>query len=268
MRDVGPARRPAHRPPARCSCCSRRDGQRIARRRARSAAGPYRHAWGLVKRAEALFGAPLIESGRGRGSALTDLARKLIWADRRIAARLSPLLGIAGLGLERDLEAQPGAEPRRRAHRRQPWLRGGTADGADACRGAAGGTALPQQPGVGGLAGRAATATSPSAVADRRVRSPRAAATCRWLRPDTHCPVRGAAHPGPVRARGNPKNVAAADLQRADLTGEAGPKARARAADRTAARARRHHAEGEVLGFDDTELTHAAVAAYIASGMG
>ncbi|MFO1336530.1 MAG: LysR family transcriptional regulator, partial [Piscinibacter sp.] len=43
---------------------------------ARSAGQSYRHAWGLVKRAEALFGAPLIESGRGRGSALTDLARK------------------------------------------------------------------------------------------------------------------------------------------------------------------------------------------------
>ena len=30
----------------------------------------YRHAWGLVKGAEALFGAPLIDSGRGRGSTL------------------------------------------------------------------------------------------------------------------------------------------------------------------------------------------------------
>ncbi len=71
---------------------------------ARGVGQSYRHAWGLVKDAETLFGAPLIDSGRGRGSTLTELAHKLIWADRRIAARLSPLLESLASELERDLD--------------------------------------------------------------------------------------------------------------------------------------------------------------------
>eukprot|EP01041_Mallomonas_annulata_P017974 gene17974-36685_t len=52
----------------------------------------YRHAWGLLQQAELLFGQPLLVRGRGRGSVLTELGQKLIWADARIGARLQPLL--------------------------------------------------------------------------------------------------------------------------------------------------------------------------------
>jgi molybdate transport repressor ModE-like protein len=45
---------------------------------ARSMGLSYRHAWGQVKRAEELFGHPLVDAGRGRGSTLTPLAEKLI----------------------------------------------------------------------------------------------------------------------------------------------------------------------------------------------
>ena len=71
---------------------------------ARSIGLSYRHAWGQVKLAESLFGHPLVEAGRGRGSTLTPLAEKLIWADRRIAARLSPLLSSLASELEHELE--------------------------------------------------------------------------------------------------------------------------------------------------------------------
>ncbi|MEO8280877.1 MAG: LysR family transcriptional regulator, partial [Ideonella sp.] len=54
---------------------------------ARSLGTSYRHAWGQVQRAQAAFGQALIEGGRGRPSALTPLAQKLIWADKRISAR-------------------------------------------------------------------------------------------------------------------------------------------------------------------------------------
>ena len=50
----------------------------------------YRHAWGLLQQAEQVFGQPLLVRGRGRGSALTELGEKLIWADARIGARLRP----------------------------------------------------------------------------------------------------------------------------------------------------------------------------------
>jgi len=52
----------------------------------------YRHAWELVRQGEALFGEPLVLMERGKGSTLTPLGEKLVWADRRIAARLSPML--------------------------------------------------------------------------------------------------------------------------------------------------------------------------------
>jgi molybdate transport repressor ModE-like protein len=52
----------------------------------------YRHAWELVRQGEALFGQPLMLMERGKGSVLTPLGDKLVWADRRIAARLTPVL--------------------------------------------------------------------------------------------------------------------------------------------------------------------------------
>jgi molybdate transport repressor ModE-like protein len=52
----------------------------------------YRHAWGLLREAEAALGLPLLEMERGRGAKLTPLAEKLVWANRRVRARVSPLL--------------------------------------------------------------------------------------------------------------------------------------------------------------------------------
>ncbi|HEY8707407.1 MAG TPA: substrate-binding domain-containing protein [Burkholderiaceae bacterium] len=58
----------------------------------RAAGISYRHAWDLIRQGEALFGQPLMLMERGKGSTLTALGEKLVWADRRIAARLSPVL--------------------------------------------------------------------------------------------------------------------------------------------------------------------------------
>ena len=63
----------------------------------------YRHAWGLLRAAENHFGDALMDKGRGRGTSLTPLAEKLIWAERRIAARLSPILESLSSELEREL---------------------------------------------------------------------------------------------------------------------------------------------------------------------
>ncbi len=52
----------------------------------------YRHAWNLVRQGEQRIGAPLLRMERGKGSTLTPLAEKLVWAGHRIAARLTPLL--------------------------------------------------------------------------------------------------------------------------------------------------------------------------------
>ncbi len=52
----------------------------------------YRHAWGLLRHFEAEFAVPLLHKSRGRGTNLTPVAEKLIWAEKRITARLTPIL--------------------------------------------------------------------------------------------------------------------------------------------------------------------------------
>jgi molybdate transport repressor ModE-like protein len=82
----------------------------IAAACARSGAS-YRHAWGLLKSGEHQFGAPLVTRGRGRSASLSPLGEKLVWADRRIAARLSPLLDSLASELEVEIERALSAAP-------------------------------------------------------------------------------------------------------------------------------------------------------------
>src|SRR5690349_2076108 len=71
----------------------------------------YRYAWDVIRHGEAWFGAPLLRMERGRGSTLTPLAEKLVWADRRIAARLSPMLDSLASELEVEIEKVLSAVP-------------------------------------------------------------------------------------------------------------------------------------------------------------
>lgn len=64
----------------------------------------YRHAWGLLREASRVFGAPLVEMSRGRGAKLSAFGEKLLWADKRIAARLSPLMDTLASELQVELE--------------------------------------------------------------------------------------------------------------------------------------------------------------------
>jgi molybdate transport repressor ModE-like protein len=52
----------------------------------------YRHAWNLIGRWSDFFGSPLVSLERGRGTTLTALGEKLLWAEQRINARLAPQL--------------------------------------------------------------------------------------------------------------------------------------------------------------------------------
>ena len=51
----------------------------------RESGASYRHAWALVHQGEQQLGAPLLRKERGKGSTLTPLAEKLVWAGHRIA---------------------------------------------------------------------------------------------------------------------------------------------------------------------------------------
>jgi molybdate transport repressor ModE-like protein len=63
----------------------------------------YRYSWGMLRDVEKLFGTPLLNTDRGRGTTLTPLAEKLIWADKRIRARLSPTLESLASELENEI---------------------------------------------------------------------------------------------------------------------------------------------------------------------
>ncbi len=60
----------------------------------------YRHAWNLIRQGEQQIGVPLLVMERGKGSTLTALGEKLVWAGHRIAARLMPTLQTLASELE------------------------------------------------------------------------------------------------------------------------------------------------------------------------
>ncbi|MEP6483525.1 MAG: substrate-binding domain-containing protein [Rudaea sp.] len=64
----------------------------------------YRYAWGILRSGQKILGAPLVESTRGSGATLTALGEKLVWANKRIAARLSPLLDSLASEIEVEFE--------------------------------------------------------------------------------------------------------------------------------------------------------------------
>jgi molybdate transport repressor ModE-like protein len=59
---------------------------------ARDAHLSYRHVWNLIAQWSAFFGVPLVETQRGKGSRLTAFGEKLVWASERMQARLGPQL--------------------------------------------------------------------------------------------------------------------------------------------------------------------------------
>jgi molybdate transport repressor ModE-like protein len=236
---------------------------------ARAAGQSYRHAWGVVKHAEGLFGAALIESGRGRGSVLTELAHRLIWADRRISARLSPLLESLASELERDLERS--LEPSRAAVRIDASHGFAVARLMELMHAAELPVELRYRNSLESVASLArgdcdlAGLHVPIGEFEGRALK----RYLRWLRPEMHCLVHVAVRTqGLFVARDNPKKIRGlADLKRQDLRFVNRPEGSGTRVLTELLLEREGIAEGDVLGFDDTELTHAAVAAYIASGM-
>lgn len=77
----------------------------------------YRHGWELVRSGESLFSTPLLVMERGKGSRLTPLGDKLVWADHRIAARLSPILDSLASELGTEISGlRPSQTPPLRIH--------------------------------------------------------------------------------------------------------------------------------------------------------
>jgi molybdate transport repressor ModE-like protein len=229
----------------------------------------YRYAWGVLREAERLFGQRLLDTGRGRGTVLTPLAQKLVWADRRIAARLSPTLE----SLASELETELGKVSSQTLRTIRMDASHGFA--VAALTGYLSRIELPVEL-------RYRTSTDAVAALSRRecdlagfhvpsgrFEAPTVAWYMRWLDPAQHSLVHIAGREqGLFVARGNPLGVTGlGDLTRREL----------RFVNRQIDSGTRMllemmlGAEGIALdainGYNSAEFTHSAVAAYIASGM-
>lgn len=236
---------------------------------ARSLGISYRHAWGQIKQAETMIGHPLLIAGRGRGSALTPLAEKLIWADRRIAARLSPLLETLASELETELE--------RTLPRKPPALRLHASHGFAVA-------ALLEQLGAAKLSVELRYRNSLESVAALALgecdlagfhvpigefEGAAAQHYRRWLRDDSHLLVHLAVRTqGLFAAAGNPRRVRDLDdLRRGDLRFVNRPEGSGTRMLTELMLQKRGISPRDVPGYESAEFTHAAVAAFIASGM-
>lgn len=63
----------------------------------------YRHAWNLIEKWSAFFEVPLLERKRGSGTNLTPFGEKLVWAGKRLEARLGPQLQNLSQELETEI---------------------------------------------------------------------------------------------------------------------------------------------------------------------
>jgi molybdate transport repressor ModE-like protein len=65
----------------------------------------YRHAWNALAEMEALLGSAVVELTRGRGSELTPLGKRLVAAERLIHARVGPLLDSMASEIEAEIQS-------------------------------------------------------------------------------------------------------------------------------------------------------------------
>lgn len=230
----------------------------------------YRHAWGLLRAFSSQFGTELVIKVRGSGSVLSPLAEKLLWADKRIAARLTPLLDSLASELQQELASVlPNAAPQA--------LRITASHGFAVA-------ALVAQLTQQGITVDVQYRSSTEAVAALArgdcdlagfhipvgpFGAAAAASYHRWLNPEEHALLHLAYRmQGIFVARGNPLHIASlADLVQPGLRF-----------------VNRQHGSGTrvlldllladagvdpaaIAGYDSAEFTHAAVAAFVASGM-
>lgn len=230
----------------------------------------YRHAWNLIEKWSEFFGTPLVERQQGRGTTLTAFGERLVWAGQRLQARLGPQLQNLAQELESEINAllpEPASLVRVHASHgfavsalrelldREPALRvdfryvGNINSPASLARGQCdlAGMHLPQ----GELRGR-------SVAVWRDV-----------LSPEDHCVIRFVTREmGLIVRKGNPLGIASLrDLLEPGVRFvNRDPESGTRMLfDELLAQ--RGLDASRIQGYEQVEFTHAAVAAYVASGM-
>ncbi|MEW6644107.1 MAG: substrate-binding domain-containing protein [Pseudomonadota bacterium] len=239
--------------------------------RAASRAGlSYRHVWNLVEQWSDFFEVPLVETHRGKGTRLTAFGEKLVWAGQRMQARLGPQL--ENLAQELVTEIEPFL------HQRPPVIRVHASHGFAVSKLR---DLLDREPALGvdlryisnqhSLLSLAEGTCDLSGVhLPRGVLRAQNVRICRErLDPTEHCVIRFVTREmGLMVGRGNPLGIATlSDLAacRARFVNREPDSGTRLLFDQLLARD--HLAEAQIEGSRQIEFTHAAVAAYVASGM-
>src|ERR1700743_193431 len=230
----------------------------------------YRHVWNLVEQWSDFFGVPLVETHRGKGTTLTAFGEKLVWAGERMQARLGPQL--ENLAQELATEIKPFL------HQRPSVIRVHASHGLAVSKLR---ELLDREPGIGvdlryvsnqhSLVSLAQGACDLSGVHLPRgeLRAQGVQACKEWLDPRHDRIVNFVTRAvGVMVKRGNPLNISSLK----DLV-----ECKARFVNRDHDSGTRllfdqlltlHGIdEAKIIGGQQIEFTHAAVAAYVASGM-
>jgi molybdate transport repressor ModE-like protein len=229
----------------------------------------YRHAWGTIRDAGFVFGAPLLEMSRGRGAVLTPLGEKLLWADRRVRARLAPLLDSIASELEAEIERAVSEDaPILRVHASHGFAIELLRDFLSRNHVS---VDLKYRGSMEALASLAAGDCDMAGfhVPQGELQGEVLKFYAKWLRPDGHALVNLATRrQGIILAPGNPKQIhSLADLARPGVrfvNRQFGSGTRI-LLDLMLKRA--NVDSRDIAGYDTGEFTHSGIAAYIASGL-
>jgi molybdate transport repressor ModE-like protein len=237
---------------------------------ARAARISHRHAWNLIEKWSDFFGAPLVTIERGRGTQLSPLGAKLLWAGKRAQARLGPELENLAAELASTLnDAVAASAPTLRMHASHDFSLAKLRELAAKTRSVS--IDLRYRGSAEALAAlrRGACDVSGFHVTDGPLGRRAAMRYAEALGPAIHRLVWVATRvQGLIVARGNPKSIGAiADLARPGVRfinrqRDSGTRL---LLDELLAHARIDPARIE--GYETEEHTHAAVAAHVASGL-
>jgi molybdate transport repressor ModE-like protein len=237
---------------------------------ARRAQVSYRHAWNLIEKWSAFFEAPLVERRQGRGTTLTPFGEKLVWAGQRLQARLKPQLENLSQELETEIsEFLPQVPTTIRVHASHGFAVAKLREILDRDGGIAVDLRyVSNQTSLVSLA-RNECDLAGIHLPQGELRQGSIAASKPWLSPDLHRVIGFVTREmGLMVKRGNPLGIRSVERLRdpdvrfvnrdpASGTGLLFDQILARHGIETSA----------VNGYAQIEFTHAAVAAYVASGM-
>jgi molybdate transport repressor ModE-like protein len=230
----------------------------------------YRYSWDLLAKWGRFFGTPVVKMERGKGAALTALGAKLLWAEQRSGASLFPQL--------ENIASELNLEIRRATKESQTVLRihasyGYAVEKLPALLGSQGHANVDIQY-MASVAALASLSRADCELAGFHVPEGDLGVTLwehyeKWLKPRQQRIIRLVTRTqGLIVPRGNPRRVASLqDLRQPGV----------RFVNRQSGSGTRILLDGllqrnsidprQISGYDSGEFTHAAVAAFVASGM-